>query len=350
MNSTATLGRLAKTLAIGTIGGTLFAYFNLPLAWMLGAMVLTTAGSVAGQRLVVPSPVRSTMVTILGVLLGAAFTPDIVERAARWPLTLAGLLVYLVTVTGVLFVYFHRVLKFDPATAYFSAAPGGMSEMVITGAAMGGDDRRIALVQGCRVLLVVLVIPLSFRLATGAAPTAAAASPSLAAIAWTDLGQLGLCAVAGAALGRWVRLPAYRLLGPMLLSAALHVTGISATSPPYELVAAAQVVVGSAVGARFSGVPLRQILETLLSSLGSTGVMLLLTLAFALTLAPWSGHAWPPVVLAYSPGGLTEMSLIALSLNIEVAFVATHHVVRIALIVFGAPLAFRLLRRDRAPA
>jgi hypothetical protein len=54
-----------------------------------------------------------------------------------------------------------------------------------------------------------------------------------------------------------------------------------------------------------------------------------------------SGISFAPIVLAFAPGGLAEMSLIALALGIETAFVATHHVARIAMIVIAAPLVFR---------
>ena len=47
--------------------------------------------------------------------------------------------------------------------------------------------------------------------------------------------------------------------------------------------------------------------------------------------------------MAYAPGGLAEMSLIALVLSIETAFVATHHMLRIMLIVVLAPIAFKRL-------
>ncbi|HSK41850.1 MAG TPA: AbrB family transcriptional regulator, partial [Arenibaculum sp.] len=57
------------------------------------------------------------------------------------------------------------------------------------------------------------------------------------------------------------------------------------------------------------------------------------------------------LILAYAPGGLAEMSLIALSLDLDTAFVSTHHMVRIILIVVLAPAAFRLIhRRFRTPA
>ena len=89
---------------------------------------------------------------------GASFTPEILEKAREWPLTIGCLLLYLGLLVGVLFLYFHRIVGLDPPTAYFSATPGGLSEMVITGAAMGADDRTIALIHTSRVLLVVLII------------------------------------------------------------------------------------------------------------------------------------------------------------------------------------------------
>ncbi len=61
-------------------------------------------------------------------------------------------------------------------------------------------------------------------------------------------------------------------------------------------------------------------------------------------LAQVSGLPAVPLTLAFSPGGLAEMSLIAIAIG--AAFVATHHVVRIFLIVVIAPHAFRLLRRE----
>ncbi|MBM3558563.1 MAG: AbrB family transcriptional regulator [Alphaproteobacteria bacterium] len=48
-------------------------------------------------------------------------------------------------------------------------------------------------------------------------------------------------------------------------------------------------------------------------------------------------------------GGVTEMSLVALALSLDVAFVATHHLARILMIVTGAPIAFRLPGIARGP-
>jgi uncharacterized membrane protein AbrB (regulator of aidB expression) len=45
---------------------------------------------------------------------------------------------------------------------------------------------------------------------------------------------------------------------------------------------------------------------------------------------------WTAVFLAFAPGGLAEMSLIALSLQISVIYVTAHHVLRIVLAVLAA--------------
>ena len=48
--------------------------------------------------------------------------------------------------------------------------------------------------------------------------------------------------------------------------------------------------------------------------------------------------------LAFAPGGLAEMSLIALSLNMSVVYVTLHHVARIVLAVTAAKIGSRWLR------
>lgn len=350
------LARMARTLAYGAVGGAVFYYFKMPLAWMMGAMVTTTLMSLTGQRLHVAPGFRAGMVMVLGVLLGSAFRPEVLEQAARWPITLGGLVVYLALVTSTLYFYFRKVLGYDPATAYFSATPGGLNEMIIVGSAFGGDDRTIALIHGSRVLLVVLIIPFWFRFAEGIGAGPPAGGTSLLDIRLFDLGVLILCAFIGAGAGRLLRLPAYRIVGPMLASAAVHIAGVTKAVPPYELVFLAQVVVGSAVGARFAGVALAHVFRTIGASAGATAVMLVFTLLAAVVLAPLTGMQWAPIVLAFSPGGLAEMSVIALSLGIETAFVATHHVARIAMIVIGAPMVYRTKHRlgsaadDQRPA
>ena len=79
--------------------------------------------------------------------------------------------------------------------------------------------------------------------------------------------------------------------------------------------------------------------------------MIGLTVVFALILRNAADTSIQAVILAYAPGGLAEMSLVALALAIDSAFVASHHVLRIMMIVIAAPLFFRhvVARKRKVP-
>jgi membrane AbrB-like protein len=278
-------------------------------------------------------------------MLGSAFTPAILARLGDWSVSLLALVAY-TAVAGALGIwFFRRIVGYDAVTSYFAAMPGGLSEMVLVGEAMGGDTRAISLTHGARVMLVVLVLPFAFQFLMGyeAAGRAGPGQPLLS-IAPGNLLILAGCGVLGFALARALRLPAAAFIGPMLLSTAVHLGGATQAGPPSELVAAAQVVVGSAIGCRFAGTAVATIVRTVLWAACGTAVLLATAVAFALAVHAITGFEVTVLTLAYAPGGLAEVSLVALALGLEAAFVATHHVVRIFIIVVAAPLVFRLIR------
>lgn len=76
-------------------------------------------------------------------------------------------------------------------------------------------------------------------------------------------------------------------------------------------------------------------------------VMLGLSVGFSYLLSSLLGLEFLPVLLAFAPGGVAEMCLIALVLNIDPAFVALHHLVRITFILLAAPLMGKLIQHYR---
>lgn len=337
---------LLRALTIGSLGGALFNAFNLPLAWMLGAMCLTTLSAVGGVAVKVPQGLRMTMIAVLGVMLGSAFHPDIFQQAGQWSLSLAMLLAYVALVALLVGLYFRKIARYDPVTAYFSAIPGGLSEMILVGGAAGGDDRSIALAHASRILLVVLIIPFWFRLFEGYQPAPGGVGSSFSAFAdipAADLVILALCAVVGFFAARALRLPAATLVGPMAVSALVHLAGVTASKPPSEIIIIAQIVIGTAIGCRFAGVGPRRVIRAIIAASGATAIMLGIGVGFALGLNAGLGLPVVALVLAFAPGGLAEMTLIALALGVDPAFVSIHHVVRIFLVVIIAPMAFKLI-------
>jgi len=338
--------RFFAALLLGGSGGWLFARLNLPLPWMLGSMTACTLGAITRAPIAAPAVVRPPMTMVIGVLLGAGFAPEVLDHLGSWIPTLIGLVGFLLASGVACVTYFRKVAGFDPVTAFFAGMPGGLVEMVVVGEEKGGDGRIIALIHSARILLIVFTLPFVVQL-LGGAPLGPRASfgGSLSAASWTSLLWLAGTAAAGGLFGHVARLPARFLLGPMLVSAAVHLSGASDFRPPGEIVSGAQIVLGTTIGCRFVGTEPREILRITLLSLGSTAILLGITVLSAVLVAQVSDYGIVPIVLAYSPGGLAEMSLIAVALHIEVAFVAAHHIARVLMVMVGAAPVFRRLTR-----
>ena len=339
------LGPVLSSLALGAIGGAIFAHFNLPLAWMIGAMVANIAASFAGVAVRVPARLRTAMMMVLGILLGSSFTPALLNQIGLWTVTLAGLLAYSLATTGLGVAYLRLVSRRDAATCFFTAAPGGLNEMVTVGSQMGGDERFISVVHGMRIMVVVIAVPFWFRLFEQYSPAARGGlGPALTSFQPIDLLLLGSCLL-GAVVAHFLRLPAAALTGPMILSAAIHLTGLTSTSPPGILVGVAQIVVGASLGSRFAGVSFRELGRIAVVAVGLTAIMVGMSVLFALALNRITGLPLPALVLAYIPGGLAEMSLVALALGLDAPFVATHHIARVLLIILLWPLMYAVFRK-----
>ncbi len=338
--------RFAAALLLGGLGGWLFAHFNLPLPWMLGPMTFCTIGALVRAPIAAPAVVRPPMTMVIGVLLGSGFTPQVVTQLPSWIVPILGLGLFVLVCGLACVCYFRYVARLDPTTAYFAGMPGGLVEMVILGEERGGDARTIALIHSARILLIVFTLPFLVQALEGVRlGPRAGLGVSLAATPWTVFVWLLGTGLVGVVLGHLLRLPAKTLLGPMIVSAAVHMIGWSDFKPPQEIVNAAQLVLGTVIGCRFLGTAPKEILRILALSIGSTLILVTITLAFGFGVAQISSQGPIPLILAYSPGGLAEMSLVALALHIEVAFVAAHHVIRVFLVMVGAGFVYSFLPR-----
>ncbi|MEZ5860940.1 MAG: AbrB family transcriptional regulator, partial [Geminicoccaceae bacterium] len=325
---------LGLALAIGFAGGLLFSWLGWPLPWMMGPMIATTLAALTRLPVAVPVTLRDPMMAIIGVLLGSGFTPELVANLWTWLPTLLVLPIYVALVAVSSMTYLRLVTRFDPRTTFFAGMPGGFGEMVLLGDRAGGDARRIALVHTVRVLLIVLTVPLLVRAFGIELPSAL---PAAARAGWLEVAGLLLAAGIGGWLGTMLRLPAPTLLGGMVVSAIGHLTGLLEGAPPVLFVAIAQLVIGCSIGARFVGFRLHDVLATMIAGIGLTLVMFAASFVVAALVHLATGTEPLLLLLALVPGGVAEMSVIALALGVDPAFVATHHIVRIAIVVMTAP-------------
>lgn len=341
---------LAATLALGAAGGGLAVAAHLPLGWLLGSLltvgILAAAGArVAGRGVVLPAKLRQAFVPVIGVSIGAAFTPEVVRQMPGWLPSLGALCLYLPVVHLVSYAIYRRG-GIGRLEAFYGGAPGGLIEAVQLGEEAGADPRLLTVLQFLRLILTIVAVPLLFLALTGHAVGSAAGATLArpAGLGAADAAMLVAAGLAGLAVGRLVRLPAYIMTGPLAASALLHGLGLAEGAPPGWLVAATQVMLGAGLGARFAGIGRGALISAGRLAVLNALVALTLALAFAGALHWLVDEPVAAVFLAFAPGGLAEMSLIALSLNISVIYVTAHHVLRILLAVIAVRLAARWLR------
>lgn len=338
------LPRIALASVIGTAGGAVFWWLDTPLPWLLGSMCVCMAAALLKAPASMPSSTRLPAVAVIGVMLGGTFHPEILGQVAAWTISLLGLIGVLATAATASILYYRRVARFDPATAYFAGVPGGIAEMIALADQRGANVPVIALAHASRIFLVVMTLPFILQVIgvdpDPGAPLEARPGRDMMDLAYQYAWVLG-CAVAGTVIAHRLRIPGYPLIGPMLVSATVHLGGLASFDAPPELLAVAQVVMGCSIGLAFAGERVREVLRILVLAMGSMVLFTAIALAGTLLVSALTGIQPGLLLLSYAAAGFAEMSIMALVLKVEVAFVATHHIVRMFLVIALAPLFLR---------
>ncbi|WP_164738328.1 AbrB family transcriptional regulator [Frigidibacter oleivorans] len=343
---------VALTLGLAAAGGFAAQALGLPLPFMLGSLLAVAGAALAGLRLAgrpphVPLQLRAIAIPVIGVSIGGAFRPEIFAEARHWWPSLVCLVIFIPVAHQIGYRALKASGRVDAPTAYFGSAPGGLLETIQMGEEMGADIPMLTMLQFLRLILTVVLVPIGFAILTGHAVGSAGGATLGGGTLPLGLQDVAILFAAGA-IGCWagmrIGMPAGLVTGPLVLSAAAHLAGLTQTVPPQWMIAATQTVIGTTLGMRFAGVRMQSLLLALRLALVNFGVMMAMALVIGITFAPLVQEPATAVMLAFAPGGLAEMSLVAVSLQISVIYVTLHHVLRIVLAVLFAKLFARHLR------
>lgn len=343
-------GKLLPTLVIGAVGGSIAYALDIPLPWLLGALIATTLLSLSGVQLRAPTTSRKAVLVVIGVMLGAAFTPDMAGDVTLWGTSLVLMLLTTALMMAFSLWFGRRIAGYSMDTAMYSGVPGGVSAVTMMAADSDADLRVVGLTHAVRILVLLLAIPPALNLIghVSLQPRSLTLAEWLAVPAFGDALLLTGAGVVGMWLGRRLHLPNPLLFGPVLLSGALHVTGVTEAAIPPTIVALAQIIIGVSVGVRFGGTSLATVGTNLLMAVLQAVVLLLIAIVAAWLVHVITGYSAAAALLAYMPGGAPELSLVALSLGIDPAFVTSHHLLRITVLIMVMPLLLKAIQQRRA--
>ncbi|MDD7969661.1 AbrB family transcriptional regulator [Roseinatronobacter alkalisoli] len=335
-----------QTFAIALSGVGVFHLLGLPLPFLFGPMFACLLAALLGVQMQGAGQVSVGARTILGVAVGASVTPALLGQVPLMAVTLALIPAYVAVIGLVGVPFFHRVCGFDRITSYYAAMPGGFQDMVIFGQEAGGNARALSLIHATRVLIIVTLVPFLLTGPFGVSldhPIGAPASE----LPLHEMAIMVAIALIGWKGGERIGLFGASILGPLLLAMVLSLGDVIHHRPPAEAILVAQFFIGMGIGMYYRGVTVAELRHDVASGAAFAVVLAGLAAGFTL-LAHHIGDA-PQVeaFLSFSPGGQAEMTVLAIVAGADLGFVVIHHLMRMILVITGAPIIARLWSQRR---
>ena len=334
------LGIYALTLAIAGLGGAVFAFLGMPAGWLSGALVFTAAAALMGVPTAIETRTRTIVYVILGTSMGSAITPDTLVGVTNWPVTMVVLCISVPVMMVAVVFYLEKVAGWDRRSAFFASAPGALSTVLIMAESAGADTRRVVFGQSLRLFVLVALLPGALG-GLGHQPAGTLPMYPVVPDFQTFLLSLGVGAF-GALLAERARFPGGAMVGAMLASDVVHGAGLIEGQLPDIFLIIGFVVLGANTGSRFAGTRMETLRRFLIDSMAALLIATAVSLAFAVLGAWLADEPLPKVLIAYVPGALEAMTIMAFVLGIDPAFVAAHHLTRFLALALLIPVIARI--------
>jgi uncharacterized protein len=206
------------------------------------------------------------------------------------------------------------------------------------------------MVQPVLLFILAVALPIAFAAfgVAGLPPPRGAAAPLLRAA--VELAVLLLASAGAGWFAHRFRIPGGLIVGAMAASGVLHGAGLVHAFLPVPVAIASFVVMGAMIGTRLGGADIRMLARLGLVGIGAltvgttVGVLCAAAVAFALDLR------LADVVMAYAPGAIEAMTIIAFALHLDPVFVGVHHLARFTFMSMVLPAATGIIQRREGKA
>lgn len=332
-----------RIIALAAGGGVGCAVLGLPAPWLTGAMLASAIGVSALRWQVPAKPVVDSALLLCGLLLGSTATPEALAAAARYPASLGIMILSVIAIVLATGGYLVAVARWPRQDALLAAVPGALSAVLAVAYERGIPVPRIAIVQLFRLFALVAALP-SIVVLSGIAPSdlrpaqAATASPQ-------GLLLLGVAGVAATILFERAKITAPVILGATLASAVMHGTGWVQGTLPEPIAIVAFVLLGAGVGGRFQGVTPRALMAAMPTAFIAFFISMAMAMLFAWPASRLAGVSYATALVAFAPGGLEAMAVLAFTLGLDPLYVGAHHLLRFMAVGIGLPVALRIISR-----
>ena len=343
------LSREFAWVIIVSIPGAFIAdFFNVPLAWFLGPMLVTSVVTLGGVKTKMPRLVLSTVLIFLGLYIGNYVDKSLFSQIHQWAWTSLIMLAYIIISVLLVSKYLQNFSGYGKKTSVFSAAPGALGPLLILAEDEKSDLSQVATAHLIRLIIIITVFPFivnSFH-----------DTESIQIIESINDNQnishlliLIVLSIILIILFDKLKIPAALLAGTLVASGFLQITEIASYKLPANIIDYCLLILGASVGCRFADKTFKEVAKNTVHSFVATLLLVLLGLAAAIVAGYVIDKNFFTLLLSYCPGGIYEVAVIAIFFDLDPEFVSFHHIIRLLMILFVVPLILKFIYKNKKP-
>jgi len=320
-------------------------YFNIPLAWMLGPMIITSIAALSGLKVKMPKLALSGILIVLGLHIGNYIDQNLFNQMINWIWTSVIMFIYIIVCILVVSKYLQKYSGYGQKASIFSAAPGALGPLMILAEHEKTDLSQVATSHLIRLIIIITVIP--FIIVNNAiTDTLTLDEFDYMAQNHFNLIILIIASLIFIFMFDKIKIPAALLSGTLFASGLLQITEIASYKLPNASINFCLLILGASVGCRFSEKTIKEIANNSFHGLVATIILVLLSLVAAYVATFFVDTNFLTLILSFSPGGIYEVAVIAIAYNLEPDFVAFHHIIRLLMILFTVPVILKLIKKN----
>ena len=320
-------------------------YFNIPLAWMLGPMIITSIAALSGLKIKMPKLALSGILIVLGLHIGNYIDQNLFNQMINWIWTSVIMFIYIIVCILVVSKYLQKYSSYGQKASIFSAAPGALGPLMILAEHEKTDLSQVATSHLIRLIIIITVIP--FIIVNNViTETLILDEFDYMAQNHFNLIILIIASLIFIFMFDKIKIPAALLSGTLFASGLLQITDIASYKLPDASINFCLLILGASVGCRFAEKSIKEIANNSFHGLIATIILVLLGLVAAYVATFFVDTNFLTLILSFSPGGIYEVAVIAIAYNLEPDFVAFHHIIRLLMILFTVPVILKLIKKN----
>ena len=336
----------ALVILVSIPGALIADFFDVPLAWFLGPMLITSLVTLGGLKTKMPKLVLSIILIFLGLYIGNYVDKNLFSQMHQWFWTSLVMLGYIIVSVLLVSKYLQKFSGYEKKTSIFSAAPGALGPLLILAEDEKSDLSQVATAHLIRLIIIITVFPfvVNSLYTTDNFTVIETINTNQNII---DLLMLLALSIILIIFFDKLKIPAALLAGTLIASGLLQITDIASYKLPDNIINYCLLILGASVGCRFANKTFKEIAKNTVHSFIATALLVLLGLLAAFIASLVIDKNFFTLLLSYCPGGIYEVAVIAIFFDLDPEFVSFHHIIRLLMILFVVPVILKIMGKKK---